>query len=140
MNTPKVSVVTVVRNNNKTLLGYRKSKLGKNTWGPPGGKLDPGEDLKNCGIRELKEETNLTAKNNNLNFLYITNDIFSDEHFVSLYYEVKKYEGEVKIMEPEKCEHWKWFDDDKLPNNLFFPFKNLIEEIDLGYSISSEKK
>jgi len=127
MNTPQVGIVTVIRNNDKVLLGCRKSKLGTNTWGPPGGKLDIGEEIKDCGIRELKEETNLTVTSENLKFAGVTNDIFDEEtHFISLFYEVEEYEGELIAMEPNKCEKWEWFDENNLPENLFFPFRNYL--------------
>jgi len=31
-------------------------------------------------------------------------------------------------MEPEKCEKWEWFEWEKLPKNLFLPFKNLKKQ------------
>ena len=44
----------VQNNENKFLLIYRNGK-----WDLPKGKLDPGEDLPACAIREIKEETGL---------------------------------------------------------------------------------
>jgi ADP-ribose pyrophosphatase YjhB (NUDIX family) len=75
---PRVGVAVIIRNKkNEILLGYRKNiNLGYHTWGLPGGKLDFGEDLKDCAIRELKEETNLTVDYNNLVLAGVTNAIF----------------------------------------------------------------
>lgn len=36
--------------------------------------------------------------------------------------------GEVKIMEPEKCEQWEWFDWNNLPKPLFLPAQNLLKQ------------
>jgi len=36
--------------------------------------------------------------------------------------------GEVKVLEPEKSECWKWFTWDNLPDPLFLPIKNLREQ------------
>jgi len=35
--------------------------------------------------------------------------------------------GEVKIMEPEKCEKLEWFDWQDLPEPLFLPVQNVIK-------------
>lgn len=35
--------------------------------------------------------------------------------------------GKVKIMEPEKCEEWNWFDFQNLPSPLFLPLRNLLK-------------
>ena len=51
--------ILIVNENNEILLGLRNSELGKNTWAPPGGKLDKFESFEDCIIRETKEETNL---------------------------------------------------------------------------------
>src|ERR1051326_1914183 len=41
---------------NKVLMILRKGK-----WDLPKGKLDPGETLEHCAVREVKEETGLTT-------------------------------------------------------------------------------
>ena len=131
MNNPRVGIATIIINSeNKILLGLRKSELGTNTWAPPGGKLELGEELKDCAIRELKEEANLTTTTNNLKLIGVTNDIFDSEtHYITIYYEVDNYSGELKVMEPDKCEKWEWFESNNLPSNLFLPFQNIIKEI-----------
>jgi 8-oxo-dGTP pyrophosphatase MutT (NUDIX family) len=44
----------VVNENNQVLFIYRRKK-----WDLPKGKLDPGEDIKACAIREVMEETGI---------------------------------------------------------------------------------
>lgn len=128
MNNPRVGVATIVKNDDKILLGYRKSNLGKDTWGLPGGKLDFGEDLKDCAVRELKEETNLTTTTDNLKLAGVTNAVFDDEtHYITIIYEVTYYVGKISVLEPDKCEKWEWFEYDNLPEKLFLPFKNYID-------------
>jgi len=36
--------------------------------------------------------------------------------------------GEAKVMEPEKCEKWNWFEWNNLPEPLFLPIQNLLKK------------
>lgn len=130
-NNPRVGVAVIVRNEkDEFILGYRKGNLGYHTWGLPGGKLDFGEELKDCAIRELKEETNLTTTVDNLKLVGVTNAVFDEEtHYITVIYEVKYYVGKLTIVEPDKCEEWKWFSFDHLPEYLFLPFKNYVTNL-----------
>lgn len=126
---PRVGVATIIKQDNKILLGHRKSQLGFDTWGLPGGKLDFGEEIKDCAIRELKEETNLTTTADNLKLIGVTNAVYDNEtHYITIIYEVDVYVGKIKIMEPDKLYEWKFFSYNELPKNLFLPFKNFIEK------------
>lgn len=127
MSNPRVGVAIIVKKDDKILLGYRKSELGKNTWGLPGGKLEFGEELIDCAIRELQEETNLIVKSKHLRLLGVSNAIFDDElHYITVIYSVKKFTGELTVLEPDKCETWEWFDYYKPPKELFLPLKNFL--------------
>ena len=54
-------------------------------------------------------------------------DFGEDRHFVTLFVKAKKYEGIVKVMEPDKQDEWKWFDLNNLPQKLYSPTKKFIE-------------
>lgn len=128
MERPIVGIAALIINqNNEVLLGLRNSELGKNTWAPPGGKLDKFESFEQCIIREVKEETNLDITN--LVFMCVTNDVMEeiDSHYVTLFFSTTEYIGYEKVMEPEKCLEWRWFNPNDLPENLFFPFKNFLD-------------
>ena len=57
-----------------------------------------------------------------------TDEFQSDRHFVTIGVISSSYEGELKIMEPNKIDEWKWFNINELPNNIYTPSKNMIEE------------
>jgi 8-oxo-dGTP diphosphatase len=116
----------IINEKNEVLLGLRNSELGKNTWAPPGGKLDKFESFEECIVREVKEETDLDI--NSLVFICVTNDVMEDidAHYVTLFFSTTEYNGYEKVMEPTKCLEWKWFDPKELPENLFFPFRNFV--------------
>ncbi len=66
----------------------------------PAGKLDPGEDHRICGIRELEEETGLCARNfEYLGFIYPSPG-FTDE-VTHIYLATDLYQGEAHPDEDE---------------------------------------
>ncbi len=113
----------------KVLLGKRKNvPIGKGTWGFPGGHLEENESFENCAEREVAEETGMKVKN--LRFLTATNDIFTKEkkHYITLFLRAEHVSGSPKVLEPDKCEKWRWFEWKKLPSPLFLPVKNFLKQ------------
>lgn len=128
-NFPRIGIgVAILNNQNQLLLGLRKSSFSGNVWGFPGGYLEFGEQLEKCAKREVLEEVNLVI--NNLKFLEVTNDIYPEQqkHYVTVIFTAKIKSGELKLMEPDKCIEWRWFDLTKLPFPLFQPIENLLKK------------
>jgi len=127
-----VGVGVIILKDDKVLLGKRKGNHGGGTWSIPGGKLEFMESVEDCARREILEEVGITIKN--LRKGTYTNNIFLDEnkHSISIYIIADYDSGEVRIMEPDKCECWEWFDWNNLPEPLFVPVAELKKE---GYKI-----
>ena len=127
-NRPKVGVGVLIIKDSKILLGKRKNTHGQGSWAPPGGHLEFCESLEDCAKREVLEETGIKILN--VKKFGFTNDVFMNEnkHYISIFMLSDKFIGEAEILEPEKCECWSWFDFDKIPDNLFLPLKNFIEQ------------
>ena len=124
---PKVGIGVVVIKDNKVLFGKRKNAHGDGAWCYPGGHLEYGESWEECSNREVMEETGIKIKN--LRFGTVTNDIFKSEkkHYITICIIADFDSGEVKVMEPGKCEKWEWFEWDKLPSPLFLPIINQLK-------------
>lgn len=124
---PKIGVGVLVVKDGKVLLGKRKNAHGEGRWCFPGGHLEFNESPEDCALREVLEETGLSVKNPKLG--PYTNDVFEKEnkHYVTLFVVADYGAGELKLMEPEKCEKWEWFGWDELPQPLFLPVKNLLK-------------
>jgi 8-oxo-dGTP diphosphatase len=130
---PNVGFGIMVLRGNKVLLGKRHddpvkadSDLhGEGTWTCVGGKLDYHENLIDGVKRELKEETGLTLKDAEV--VSVTDDIVSDNHYVTVGFLVKHFKGEPEVREPDEITEWRWVELDKLPENLFPPSKKMIE-------------
>lgn len=125
---PKVGVGVIIMHKGKILLGKRKSSHGSGSWSFPGGHLEFGEEPEDCAVRETLEETGVTLKN--LRRCTYTNDIFEKEgkHYITLYIISELDSGMPEVMEPDKCEEWRWFEWNSLPEPLFIPIQNLIKD------------
>ena len=128
MDRPKVGVGVLLIKNSKILLGKRKNAHGAGTWSPPGGHLEFGESFEECAMREVLEETGMQVKTTRR--YSVTNDIFTYEHkhYITIFMIADSFIGEPKVLEPDKCESWEWFDVHNLPDNLFKPLENLLLE------------
>lgn len=126
-NRPKVGLGVIIIKDGKILLGKRKNAHGEGGWHCPGGHLEFNESWEECSRRETLEEAGIEIKN--IRFGSATNDIFEKEnkHYITIWMIADYDSGEVKIMEPEKCERWDWFSWDNLPQPLFLPEMNLLK-------------
>lgn len=127
---PKIGVGVLIVRDGKMLFGKRTGSHGTDTWAPPGGKLDEGETVEACAVRETLEETGLTVANPRKAPVY-TEEQFPEEggkHFVTVYVLADYVSGEAKVIEPEKCERWEWFGWDELPEPLFPTIRHLREQ------------
>jgi len=124
----RVGVATVIFRDGCILLGERIGSHGSHTWATPGGHLELGESIEECAKRETLEETGLVV--DSITKLGFTNDIIEKEnkHYVTLFVVASCAGGEPQVTEPEKCKQWKWCKLDEIPQPLFLPLINLLEE------------
>ena len=57
----KILSLLLIRENGKVLLGMKKRGFGAGKYNGFGGKLEKGEDIQQCAMRELKEEAHINA-------------------------------------------------------------------------------
>ena len=144
---PGVGFGIMLLKDNMVLLGKRhddaekaSSELhGEGTWTMPGGKLHFQEFPEEGAVRELDEETGMKVTKNDLKLVSLSNDMVEDAHFVTFGFFAEKFEGEPKVMEPDEITEWKWFKLDGLPEKIYFPSQNVINNY-LSESIYNPKK
>lgn len=128
-NFPRVGIGVIIKNNEGNILIGKRQGSHAPYYSIPGGHLDLGETFEEVAIREVKEETNLDIDDPMV--VAVTNNLetFKKEgkHYISIALLVKKYLGELKIMEPEKCEEWLWVDPKKLPQPHFDASRMCVE-------------
>jgi 8-oxo-dGTP diphosphatase len=114
--------------NEKFLCGQRNDN---SLFAQPGGWLEFGESLEECGMRELKEETGLNIKPDRIKHIRTFNCFNQKDNYhnvaVYLYAEIKEEEkNQIQNMEPHKCREWIWVDYEFLIKNfdkLFYPIQ-----------------
>lgn len=122
----------IFNENNQVLLQKRSDD---NLWGNPGGSMDLGETIYDTVIREIKEETNLDIKKENLKIFNIysgeeQHHIYPNKdevYFVNIIFEIHKYSGD--IVSDIESKELKFFDIDKLPNNITKPFETVAIDL-----------
>jgi mutator protein MutT len=83
----------------------------------PAGHLEEGEPTTLALIRESREEIGIKIQPENCRLCHVMHNKSNNER-ISLFFEVKKWQGEIKNMEPEKCAEIKWFNIGSLPENM----------------------
>jgi 8-oxo-dGTP diphosphatase len=130
MKYPKTGIAVMVIKDGKVLLGKRKGSHGAGDYAFPGGKLEWGESFEDCAKRETREETGLEIQN--VRFLRLLNFKFYGKHFVDIGLLADWKSGEPKVLEPEKCEGWDWYDTTNLPQPIFKGCISAIEAYNTG--------
>ncbi len=124
-----IGVGIIIVNNEGRILLKKRMNAHAPYYSIPGGSLDPGETFEECAVREVEEETNLKIKNPRV--IALTNDLqtYQEEgkHDVAVGLLVDEFEGELKNMEPEKCEELIWADPRNLPQPHFNASAQCVE-------------
>ncbi len=116
----KVGVgVMIFNKEGKILLGKRKGSHGSGEYSFPGGHLEYKESFEECAKREVMEECGIEIKD--LRFQLVANvNKYYPRHDVYIGLIAKWKSGDPKVMEPNKCESWNWYELDNLPEPLFY--------------------
>ncbi|MFI1497248.1 bifunctional class I SAM-dependent methyltransferase/NUDIX hydrolase [Streptomyces platensis] len=110
------------------LLG--RSRRG--TWELPGGKNDGGESFAEAAVRELEEETGLTARAADARVLAILMDAVHGMPRVTAAVRVVGFRGTPAVREPDLIDRWEWHDIADLPTlaaGLFTPSAHVLEVV-----------
>lgn len=109
------SLVYPVDSRGRVLLGRKKRGMGFGKWNGFGGKIEKGENMRQCAVRELREECGLIARTQDLELaaeLYFQNAEDPEWSHAGIVYLVRIWSGAPAVsdeMEP------RWFSPDALP-------------------------
>lgn len=120
----------VIRKGDAILLGKRKNCYGAGTWGLPGGHLGANETLAEAMCREVKEELGATISGADLRLVSVVDSIEKErgKQAIQMSFELINPNFEPLLMEPDRCEEWRYFDIKELPlDNFFEPHQQILE-------------
>lgn len=128
---PRVGIGIMIFKDGKILLGKRRNSHGAGEYSFPGGHLEYMESYKDCALREIAEECGIEVQN--IHFQYLANiKQYAPRHYVHIGLLAEWKSGEPQVLEPEKLEHWGWYDLDNLPQPLFATIKKSIQAYKTG--------
>lgn len=129
------AAAVIVNENDEVLL---QSRADRDMWGLPGGCQEVGERFEDVVIREVKEETNLDVKEEDLELIKVVSGMSRLNSYPNgdvvvnntVFYLIRKYSGELKWDSESK--EMRFFSLDALPDNLHDPdlineYKNYLE-------------
>lgn len=121
----------ILYNKGKILLLKQTAPNGGN-YTLVGGTIEQKEFAIECLIRESKEEAGIILKQENLQLAHILHKRRPHESRITLYFKAKKWEGQLKSLEPKKFEAVKWFKLNNLPENLTGTVNHVLKQYRKG--------
>jgi len=135
-----VAVFLIAERDNKVLL-LRRYQTGycDGDWDIISGHVEAGETAKQAVIREAQEEAGILVEAKDLEMVHVMHrkSIADRSERVDFYFKTKKWEGQPKINEPEKCSELLWADTRNLPSDTIEYIELAIRSLEKS-SIYSE--
>ena len=124
----KVAVHLILTNDRGECLFLRRFNTGykDGEYGLVSGHVKEGENLKRAMIREAREEVGITLSPDDLEVTGVIPSLPSN--YVYFFLRATAWSGDVKNMEPHKCDEMRWFNVRALPENTVFYVRWAIED------------
>jgi len=115
---PRVGIGVMILKDGKVLLGTRKGSHGAGELAFPCGHLAYMESFESCARRETREECAIEIEN--VRFQFVANlQRYAPKHSAHIGLIADWKRGEPKVLEPQKCDGWGWYDLDAVPKGSF---------------------
>lgn len=132
MNQPRLGCGAAIVRNGRLLLVQRLRPPEALHWGLPGGKVDWLEPVADAVAREVDEELAIRVRDLRLLCVVDQIDRAAPEHWVAPVYATSAFEGEPRLVEPEKHAALGWFALDRLPAPLTVATREAVAALRRG--------
>lgn len=128
------AVYLVLKKDGKLLLSRRYNTGHEDgNYSLVAGHLEGDESFRQAMTREAKEEAGIILKSDDLKVIHITHkkkEVGDDSERVDIFLAIDKYKGDLKNMEPDRCDDLKWFSADDLPENTVSYVRHALKQIE----------
>ena len=122
------SYLVLIKDNKILLLRRYNTGYEDGNYSMIAGHLDGDETFIQAIIREAREEAGLEVSPDNLEVIHVMHRKKETTHErIDIFIQAKEWRGEIKNLEPKKCDDLSWFDMDNLPGNVIPYVKHAIE-------------
>ena len=90
------------------------------------GHLDGNETFIQAMVREAKEEAGIIVKPEYLRVVHVMHRKCPDGERIDFFIQAKSWDGDPKIMEPNKCDDLSWFELNNIPKNTISYIRQAI--------------
>lgn len=106
----RVAVFAILRRGDEVLLVRRANTGWKDGFYDfPAGHIEGAESLRAALVREVKEEIGVVVAPENFRFVHLMHGLFGDRvEYLDVFFEVREWQGEPRIAEPDKHSDLKW--------------------------------
>lgn len=106
-------------------------------WGPPSGKVEPGETFTEAAVRELAEETGIPVSRRDVRFLHVVERVpASGSPWVGIFFEVHVTSVDFVNLEPHKHSALSFFPLSALPDRTVDYVRHVIDAAGRGEGYS----
>jgi 8-oxo-dGTP pyrophosphatase MutT (NUDIX family) len=112
----------LIKDRNILLLRRYKTGYEDGNYSVIAGHIDGNEHVYTAMIREAKEEAGINIFKKDLEIVQVMHRKKKTEERIDYFFVCKKWEGDIKIMEPNKCDELLWY-------SLERPSKNMVDYI-----------
>ena len=135
----RVGVGVMILKNGKVLLGKRKGSHGAGELAFSGGHLEYMESFEDCARRETLEECGVEIEN--IRFQFVSNlQRYKPKHYAHIGLIADWKSGEPKVLEPEECDGWGWYDMNDVPQGSFETTRLAIDAYKTGRNYYDAEK
>ena len=111
----------------KILLARRKGAWKAGFYSVPAGHIDGEETAEAAMIREVKEEIGIDISLKHIKFVHVMHRKAKVCEYIDFFSEVTAWKGEIKNLEPGKCDDLSWYAFGALPENTVNYIREAIE-------------